>query len=136
MRFDASLESPGAEPDFRFTFSRVQSLQHQRELIHDATLVLCYQCEIIRELKMLILQNSSQVQVQKDNQYLVHMNRQLEELASQFTMKKRWAKDILQRAKQAAQLVGHSCRDSTCSNTPLTSSHRSQRSSILGILRL
>jgi hypothetical protein len=75
-------------------------------LVHDATLALSYQNEIIRGLQMLLL-DTSQEELPKDSQCLAQINRQLNLLASQFTMKREWAKDILQRAKQAAQLVSY-----------------------------
>lgn len=102
---DASLELPKAMPDFGLTFSRVQSLQYRRELVHDTILTLASQMEIIKGTKLLVARVISQRPMVRDKQYLTQILCELDLYASRVTLKQRWAKDLLQRAHQVAELV-------------------------------
>ncbi len=104
-RLDASLERPGAKPDFDLAFSRVQSLQYRREHIHDAILALASHREIIKGIKMLIARTTPKARLRRDKLHLAQLGREFDVCASQVTLKHVWAKDMLERAQQAAELV-------------------------------
>lgn len=94
-------------PDFGLAFSRVQTLQYRRELIHDAILALTSQMEIVKGTKFLIARMISQRPMMKDQLILKRMHRELDLCASNVALKHTWAKDLLQRAQQVAELVSY-----------------------------
>ncbi|OCK74718.1 hypothetical protein K432DRAFT_429867 [Lepidopterella palustris CBS 459.81] len=104
-RLDASTELNLQAPDFKLAFSNVQSLQHRCELIQDAISVLRSDAEILSGLQL--LRRKAVKRPESPGQ--IHASESethgLESCVSQFFLVQKWAKDMLNRARQASDLM-------------------------------
>ena len=91
--------------DFDLGFAKVQDLQHQQELIHDAILVFQSQSTVIQSIRWFVDRAANQSHTVKERLFLTNIDCNIHACASQVNLKHNWAKDVLERAKQTAELV-------------------------------
>lgn len=104
-RLDSSLDISGPKMDFDLGFAKVQDLQHQQELIHDAILVFQSQSTVIQSIRWLVDRAANHSRTVKENLFLTNIDRNVHACASQVNLRHDWAKDVLERAKKTAELI-------------------------------
>jgi hypothetical protein len=102
---DSSLDILKPKVDFDIGFGKIQDLQVQQELIHDAILVFQSQTAVIQSIKWLVVRAANPSHTAKEKLFMANIDRQIDACASNVSLNQGRAKDVLERAKQTADRV-------------------------------